>query len=166
MFSEMLPLHDWYLNPTGSFKGADDVIGGPVHFWPRYRVAKEKDGRNTGEAVGYSGGKDKHLELQWTVGTRDQILRRLQVMDYLNQNHNANDLSLSLESKWRYVTVQVKAKSKGTVHINILKSYLLQNVQTGSEGHTVSYSMGSGGPFPEVKPLRRKATITPTRYRG
>jgi len=92
MFSEMLPLHDWYLNPAGSFKGADDVTGGPVHFWPRYRVAKEKDGRNTGEAARSGGGKDKRLELQWTDGTRDQILRRLQVMDYLNQNQNANDL--------------------------------------------------------------------------
>ena len=86
MFSEMLPLHGWYLNPAGSFKGADDVIGGSVHFWPRFRVAKEKDGRNTGEAVRYSGGKDKRLELQWTDGARDQIVRSLQVMDCFNQN--------------------------------------------------------------------------------
>jgi len=92
MFSEMLPPHGWYLNPAGSFKGADDVIGGSVHFWPRFRVAKEKDGRNTGEAVRYSGGKEKRFELQWTDGARDQILRSLQVMDYFNQNHNANDL--------------------------------------------------------------------------
>lgn len=110
MFSEMLQLHAWYLNPAGSFKGADDVIGGPVHFWPRFRVAKEKDGRNTGEDVWYSGGKDKRLELQWTDGARDQILRILQVMDYFNQNHNANDLSLSIESKWRCVILQIKAR--------------------------------------------------------
>lgn len=89
MFSEMLPLHGWYLNPAGSFKGGDDVIGGSVHFWPRFRVAKEKDGRNTREAVRYSGGKDKRLEMQWPDGTRDQILRNLQVMDHLNQNHAA-----------------------------------------------------------------------------
>lgn len=42
MFSEMLPMHGWYLNPAEDFKGAGDVRGGSVHFWPQHSLPKRR----------------------------------------------------------------------------------------------------------------------------